>query len=737
MTCRIISLNKDDIYVKKVELGKYGIIKTSEDLMREDKQIILKIAYNEILWIRNKKTYEIEVNRELINVLFCKIVSLSELFSQCDLLSDEQKFELEDFYFNNEFEQIPVVKMIYGRCKNSMEFLDKIHRQYVTKIKFQKNQIVAIKSVAGSGKTTTLLNLAKQHSDKKILYIAFNKSLIIEIKDKLKRQGITNLIPQTFDALMRSIFIYKNEFEPNIADLKPQNLQNYVEWFDKKPYKLKQSYVGMMSKFCSQTEFNNIDEFCRAHYGSEKPLLKKLWEMMDKLELITFDTIRKIGQMRHWSTGYIDDIYDMIFIDESQDFDNIMLRILLDDTTIPKLFVGDPRQAIYEWRGCINAFDKLPEDRTTFIEFYSTFRVGDPACSDIREKFKNCWMISKSTNETKLYFDYENNNLPTDEPYVYLFRSWRSLLLTAKNIEKVWIYNYDTQIEYIKRLHAKLQISALSPDEMNEFADDLPMFLLKLSSEDLENLIEGINRNLCNTERESMVQMYTIHSYKGLENDIVRVYNDIDIINEPNLYYVALTRGMKSIYVNKQSSEDIFTQKAKTPWEIAKMKNSPKNSPKTSPTIKNNKVREYINIDEMDDDVNKMTKLFMSSTSGGKPVKEYNDMFEEMDKMTSKTKKEPTDKITLNMLLIDGHSVKEISEIRGIKEQTITEHIIKNMPHKDIHWNKFMSENEFNRIKKAYDLVGYNVLLRQIKGYVGDDIEYYKISIVKKFIMNE
>ena len=43
----------------------------------------------------------------------------------------------------------------------------------------------------------------------------------------------------------------------------------------------------------------------------------------------------------------------MIFIDESQDFDSVMLKILLDDTNIPKLFVGDTKQAIYEWKGCI------------------------------------------------------------------------------------------------------------------------------------------------------------------------------------------------------------------------------------------------------------------------------------------------------------------------------------------------------------------------------------------------
>jgi ATP-dependent exoDNAse (exonuclease V) beta subunit len=91
----------------------------------------------------------------------------------------------------------------------------------------------------------------------------------------------------------------------------------------------------------------------------------------------------------------------------------------------------------------------------------------------------------------------------------------------------------------------------LDEDELNEFSDDLPKFLLKLSLEDLEKMINNIETNLIKKE-ECNIEMYTIHSYKGLENDIIRIYNDIDIIKEHNLYYVALTRGKKDIIIDKK-----------------------------------------------------------------------------------------------------------------------------------------------------------------------------------------
>jgi ATP-dependent exoDNAse (exonuclease V) beta subunit len=256
----------------------------------------------------------------------------------------------------------------------------------------------------------------------------------------------------------------------------------------------------------------------------------------------------------------------MIFIDESQDFDNTMLKILLEDTTIPKLFVGDTRQAIYEWKGCVNAFDKLPSD-SLILEFYSTFRVGEPACNEIREKFDNCWMISKSLNTTHLRYDIE----PT-EKYVYLFRNWRNLLLTASYSPNVWIHNFNSQIEYIKRLHSRLQIGNIDEDELNEFSDDLPKFLLKLSLEELEKMINNIETNLVEKSKCN-IEMYTIHSYKGLEENIVRIYNDIDLHKEQNLYYVALTRGKKDIIIDKKIPLHCDVETSTTTGKKKKQKN--------------------------------------------------------------------------------------------------------------------------------------------------------------------
>ena len=541
-----IILDVKDYYVKKVKIGNFAIAEipngTIENIVKtHDGGVFLETIFKEYLWVKNVKTFLIESDEKIRNMWICKILNYQQLMEISDL---------KDIIENNSEQSIETVHIIYARCKDSMKFLDKLYRDYIFQHKFIKNQIIAIKSVAGSGKTTTLLDLSIIHKNKKILYIAYNKSLITEIKDKIIDRNIKNLYPITFDALMRNIFI-KNTSCGNIeiTDLKPQNLAIIIDWFKNKPYRIKNFYIKNYNKFCNQIEYNDINIFSVKKLDGEKKLLKTMWQKTLEKQLITFNSIKKMVEMNHWAKDFIDNNYDLIFIDESQDFDNIMLKILLDDTTIPKLFVGDKRQAIYEWKGCINAFDKLPKSTLVF-EFYSTFRVGLPACEEIKDKFEDCYIISKSVNKTFLEYD-----VVPDEKYTYLFRNWKNLLQSAQKISNIWINNYDSQIEFIKKLHKKLQISNLDEDELADFSDDLPKFLLKLSLDELEKLIRDITKNLVDKE-DSFVKMYTIHSYKGLEDDIVRIFDDIDIKNEINLYYVALTRGRKRIILDTKKSKD-------------------------------------------------------------------------------------------------------------------------------------------------------------------------------------
>lgn len=560
-----IILNVKNNFIRYVKIGNYVICElpnyNCEKLVNLCvNNVFLFTEYKEWLLLEDNTIYNIEYKNIKYHVWICKIINFSVIYDifvkMIPINEEKNSLNLKNNYIElnkleiikNENELLKNIKkcrIINARCKSSMYLLDNIHRNYIKNFRIKKdtnNNIIAIKSVAGSGKTTSLLEISSNNKDKKILYLAFNKSLVEEIKAKIKNKNINNLYPHTFDSLMRKSFINIVGDFP-LVNLKPFNLHEYIPWFNHKRFNLKKNFISKLDKFCNQTEFNDINKFCLNFYNKKDNLLEKIWKKIEENELQTFNTIRKLNLNNHYCKDYIDNMYDAIVIDEAQDFDSVMLEILLNDTKITKIFVGDTKQAIYEWRGCINSFDRLPIN-TLNIEFYSTFRIGEPASKSICDKVTNLYMFSKSNIQTII----EYNTTPK-ETYTYLFRTWKSLLETAKITKNIWIYNYDKQKVLLENLHQKLKKFKLSKEELAEFSDDLPLFLVKLTKDELTDLLNNIEDNLVE-EKIAICKMYTIHSFKGLEDNIIKIYNDIDIEKEENLYYVSLTRGKKKIIID-------------------------------------------------------------------------------------------------------------------------------------------------------------------------------------------
>jgi hypothetical protein len=538
--------NVENQFIRRVQIGNRIVCEIPHDNWEKavkavKNRVYLYTGYKEWVLLEDRETYHIEIDGKQRNVWIGKVCLFEKVYE--DTCLQNMLTQEGITYFQENTKELEKVRIINARCKKSMFLLDGIHRRYVNRHVFETNEILAIKSVAGSGKTTTLLELAKLHNTKKILYLAFNKALITDISSKIRVQKIKNLFPCTFHSLVRGAYISVKNREPEITDLKPQTIHNTIQWFKGKPFAIRKYYVDLYLKFCGHPYFSTVDEYAKKVHGKDLPLLSSLWNKTLVNQLLTFESMLKLSLINRWLKGYIDKNYDMIMIDETQDFDIMMLNMLLNDTTIPKIFVGDPKQSIYQWRGCINGFDYLPKT-ALIIEFYSTFRVGNPACEIIRKKFNDCWMISKSTNNTILTDDISTIK---NEKYTYLFRSWKQLLGTAQTMKDIWICNYEEQIEKMRKLHTVLSTFGGNIDE-EEFSDDLPRFLRSLTKDALENIISNIEENIT-IKTDAKCKFYTIHAYKGLEDDNIRIADDIEDKDDEdeNLYYVALTRGMKNI----------------------------------------------------------------------------------------------------------------------------------------------------------------------------------------------
>ena len=103
-------------------------------------------------------------------------------------------------------------------------------------------------------------------------------------------------------------------------------------WFKNKPFKLKLAFVTKYNEFCKDINYTEMSVFMKHKYPNSSPFTKKhlikMWTDTRNKRLITFDSLRKLAFVQNWFKDYVDENYDMIFIDEAQDFDPLMHEML-------------------------------------------------------------------------------------------------------------------------------------------------------------------------------------------------------------------------------------------------------------------------------------------------------------------------------------------------------------------------------------------------------------------------
>lgn len=84
---------------------------------------------------------------------------------------------------------------------------------------------VVVDAVAGSGKTTTVLFVAKENPDKKILQITYNKQLKLEVRQKVLNSNIENLEIHTYHSMAVKFYDDKAHTDDGITNIIKKNIR--------------------------------------------------------------------------------------------------------------------------------------------------------------------------------------------------------------------------------------------------------------------------------------------------------------------------------------------------------------------------------------------------------------------------------------------------------------------------------------------------------------------------------
>ena len=541
---------------------------------------------------------------------------------------------------------------------------------------------IKINAVAGSGKTSTIIEYAKnQPMESKILYLAFNKSVKIEAKKKFTERGMTNVTVHTAHSLAYQNIVFKNKYKIRAQGYKTHEIVELL------------GLVGNNEKHAVYVIANHINKFISFYCNSDKIKFQDL----NYLDLVTdkkaktfvntfYDYIESNSEALYnkMSSGEIEvthDFYlkkfqlsnpklnfDYILFDEGQDASHAMLDIFLNQKAV-KVIVGDTHQQIYGWRNAVNSLEKV--DFKTFnlsksfrfnqvvanlaievlkwknhIEEQSPFPIFGSGSSDKTElkaviARTNLGLLLKAieyvTEKRKVKHIYFEGNLNSytyadDGTSLYdvlnLYNNKHHLIRDKLIKEMKDLYELE---EYIQKTE-DVQL-AMMVEIVKEHGNKIP---------DILKEIKEIHVDDDDKEKAEMI-FSTVHRSKGMEYDAVQIVNDFiteerlqkiiedhkeDVINsklieEINLLYVAITRTRNKIYI----PETLIPRDFPYSPQIHILKVEGKNEKSSTVKI------QYI-VDEEDNNFNKVysyEKVRENYTDAYRPwTEELDDELEEM-----------------------------------------------------------------------------------------------------------
>jgi superfamily I DNA/RNA helicase len=232
------------------------------------------------------------------------------------------------------------------------------------------NENLVINAVAGSGKTTTLIEYAKTRPPgSKILYLAFNKTVKTEALQKFAAAGVSNVKVETAHSLAFDHIIKQSAYRI-VQGYKSYELCTLlnIKTNDQHTDFIIASHVNKFIRYFCNSKAARVTDldyaetitdakakiFVTNFYKLIEQYTREALARMDKGEIdVTHDFYLKKFQLGNPVLSF-----DYILFDEGQDASAAMLDVFLKQTAI-KIIVGDMHQQIYGWRYAINSLQQV------------------------------------------------------------------------------------------------------------------------------------------------------------------------------------------------------------------------------------------------------------------------------------------------------------------------------------------------------------------------------------------
>lgn len=280
---------------------------------------------------------------------------------------------------------------------------------------------------AGAGKTSTLTMIANRKRGQRGRYLAFNREIAQSAKNKFPPNSVTastwhSLAYSQVDSWLTDKLNAPKEPPHELASRFGQGKMRVPSKLGKtveiSAFQIGCMIAGGAGRFCRSAQSEPlawhipVDDVIEPAVAEEirqllLPAVRRCWEEYlspSNRAGITPDVYLKV-----WELSKPTIRSDYILFDEVQDSDGLMLSVLRRQRHAQVIYVGDPYQQIYEWRGAVNAMEHIKAEERTLTE---SFRFG-PAFATLAS------MVLKLLNEdTPVRGQAHINSILVEDPSV-------------------------------------------------------------------------------------------------------------------------------------------------------------------------------------------------------------------------------------------------------------------------------------------------------------------------------
>lgn len=439
-----------------------------------------------------------------------------------------------------------------------------------------------VNAVAGSGKTTTIEE-ATNHIPKGLstLFVAFNKAIAVELGKRLQGRPVEVSTLHSYGLKCITASLGRLRIDGHRVD----SFCSAIHGTDSKTWDLRHDLAKTVSlaKGSLVSDEEGVDAIIDA-FEIDSAKLDRPQFVKDVLKILEQCTSTEDGRIDFDDMIWLPLVlelkqrkFDRVFVDETQDLNaaqiELTLRAAKSNGRI--LAVGDPRQAIYRFRGADDqAFANVKERlsatelplsvcyrccKSVIVEAQGIVDGIEPAPDAIEGEVKSATFKEMRRDVRPGDFVLSRTNAPLTSLCMTLLAEGRRATIQGRDIgaslaalvKKAKAPSVDMLRTYIEgwcdtecsRLAAKRRDTQAVEDKANCI---LAISEGAASVQDVLSRIEGLFSDVAD---ESRIVLSSTHKAKGLERDRVwmlsATYRKRPGIEEDNLAYVAITRARK------------------------------------------------------------------------------------------------------------------------------------------------------------------------------------------------